>query len=1789
MATAPTQTDPISLDTTVDNTQQPISLDAGSNRYLLNPNAVESKAFKASYGLQNTVAAIPQNTLQDQLSTGGEETARTEAANKINAQNATDHTNAITQAIAQKGGPLDENDLAFINGVSKFNTYVDPSTVFETAFANTYTDELDKFADPNSGWGNLKQAVQTGQWPTDDVQAYKQFGSSVAALRDYITSRAQDLQSTIGDQSYLDTGIDLGKQLFSLYGEAKLRGNVPGVSVFSGITLDKNLDAQRNKLIDMPFPEAKATIDHIVDTVGKDNPHLALSFLVSMLGQDPTDRLLNKINTVGAVADLAGIVKLGSLPFSAASVALQGKIAMRTALSSMAVDPNVSRAKILASVGNIPAAAVEDASKLVANRIAGSSDITAEGFDKLFRFMKVDQANIMNDPGALTVAEKNALIEQYDTAHARAAQAIAETLRPGLDTSQMSRAQIEALQKETLDRYAGLGNGLISASDPFDEPFTNTKYITFRLGKGAGEFFGSEDEAIQYARTHGVSLTYTPEQVANLEARVADMKGIVESINPQEADTAGLNRYFGYEKQLKDLQSQLDEARANTTVGKAKVGSVEVPAKPFPKQERINELQDILKEPPHMEDDVNGLNSRDALEKELADLQTEKASATVGQQGNGYYIDVTKPVDYTGNVIRDYIYDAERASSQTPKSLARNQNKEGLLTDIPLVDYLRTAEDTLSPEQRALRKSAVYPQARLQSIALEEYKNIKKVYGVFRRGEWKAFKQTLDYAQTAKDPVSGIEGYFFDTPAQLQDFYSRTFGRAPTFREQAAYFATKRWSEYDLALREIALRRNKLRLGAETHQINVVDASGNLTKSPKFDGMVRAKFPGGRGNILIIDNDLNGAQYRYFDEEAKPSTSKAQSLQRMTVKEKKTWNELIQSGAYRLIELYNPEERPFNGWINGGENRVQYVLVKNAETSPLQWEQLPFRGGGHFVYDYSHYVKQAIVRQQKVDGVLQHWYEGDRTVVPVEFKAMGRDFADKMNQVRVLLKAGKAEEAQAFNAKHLPFSWQELTGKFKDGTFNMDEPFHVVPRNKSVFDIDKGMSDRYGSAWRDGTREGSAARNFQVQFTGERDADGLKGIGVSGTRQDPVFNWRPAKKIDPLETMNRSMASIIRSTFYDDYKSQAVEQWLREASPYLKATDNELRSSPFYHFKTATKDAFRPEARDEGVVKQLLANQFKINQLLGIPSEWDTFLHRFSDRLASSVYDGYGPNAAKVARNVITPQWALHTLRDPARFLRSITFNAYLGLFAPYQVFVQMASYVNMFGLSPRYATAGTMGAYLHLISRFNTSDEILNSLDKIASRFSLPGVPKFQPGEWKEAMQALDKTGFGHVGGEYGPLSTLNYAKPISSGGQTFLSWGRKPFQMGEASTRVGAWYMAFKEFRDAHPTGALTKTDLQQILDRADLYYGNMSSASNSVLHTGFLSLPTQFYAYTLRLAELFWSKRIGETPLERWATRGRLVMANAAMFGLPMGAGIAGFPLADYLRQEFLDNGYFGFTKPYTPANVQAKGADSWDWLQHIVNEGIPQTLGLLATGSNSNFGSRYGSGGFSALRDTVFGDAGFMSTLMGASSKLTLNTIHNMDGFVQAASAIVHGDPEKYPLTLSDAYDIVKEVSSVNRATAAYVAWTTGKLISKNGQLVRDDASKWDAINTIAFGLNDAMQSDVHNISVNLKNQEASIKQGIQRFQLQFDRGLRAAANNDDTNANAFFKKAVAELTFFDVPTERASAALAQAYRGNESLIQRIAWSRYVKNAKPGQVDTYMNTMRQITDSLQKGNQ
>lgn len=1683
------QEDPFEVDNSEATTAAPSS-----------PETLDSRSFKIKYGLGDIIQKSRDQIYAD-LQNGDEPDMRERMAGEIDKRKSAALEDTIKQATANKGMPLTQEEVGGLTDIIKnLSQTTDPQTVFEEAYGKQFIGELENTAARNPD--NILTDAQQ-KYP-EQVAAELLNNSSMVAKRELLLTKLQNVNDEIKAQGWLGWGFDQAKSMLPGYTDTQLRQNIDSVGVFKGLGLGENLEAQRTALLRMTPTEMKATVDKVVDSlnngVAGGNPALAASWLQAMVGGDSTDILFHDLSVPMDAAGLGigkGALKVGKGIVSKIVGKEDAQLLSDTAkaakdMAQASADPSVSKSTIEAASGDLKQSAI---TRAVSDAVADAhqaTDATKRGLESLSSVHRTDLQKAIANPGRFGQDIVNRIEEMYDAVGPIMQKAAEIGKVERLPEVMSNEVAVRSIVDSMKDTYKGLRNSIIDVSKPYKENLAGNWFVDFYMGHNDGTYFTQRSVAENFIKFHGLNDASIEEgasiaatKVGKAERSIRDSlqlaKDTVEKIDKRIAE----NKYATDARRQKDLETKsflTDEAIPN-------------------------------------------------YEKKLSNTLTQKA--TVEQQGLGYYIKITKPVNETDDAVRDVI--AATTNTKVPEnSISSFLNAWGL-------GKYRTPEDTLSKADRANRLIATYNPSELTSLLRKNSPNIQRLATVKpkftnSRQKWEDFQRVIEQGQELWDVNTKKKGYFFESPDELESAYMSWFKRMPDEDEVLAYFEFKRNMEIDRAFRNIAEHRNQSRVGAETHKVISTDPEGKSFPTPEFSGVTRKVLGGSKSNVAII-----GDKYGF---------EKVKSLASMSTKDKEKLQELIDNGTFKLIEIYNPELRPLNGYGAIDDSRIRYVLAKTVETRDLDWNHVPRRGGGHVEYDYKYYIKQAKMKFDKISG--DNWYEGDTTVMPVQVYKMGADFAKKLDAVRKLLKDKQEDAAKNYSNKNLHIPWETVQswfkgelqpdGKWSGARLSLHEPIQVVEKNRSIASMSDELERRYKN-FRNGEKEGSLARQNRVEFSQERDSGDVFTIENKGTADNPLYNIVPAAKVDPITVLNRGLNKIAKSNFMDDYKTMSVEHWLQQAGKYLNASQSEIRHSPFYYFQEAK---FLP-GTDPIIKGQLETAKFHIQQLIGQPSDTAQKLQRVSQKLADAAYSKLGPDSKLVN------EWDLGKLRDPFKLLRSLTYHVKMGLFNIPQFIVQAGNYSNILGIAGyRYAAPGTLGAQLHFWSRLNSSPELIDLFDRMASRFNLPGTSHWRPGEFKEAFEEFKKTGFGNVGGEYAALDDPMNQKVITQGVDTFLDASTMFVRGGEQNSRYGAWYTAFKEFRDKKPFGKLTEQDRSDILQRADLLNINMSRASSSALHSGVMSIPTQFLTYQIRLFELFVSNRI--TPKERF----RMFYTNSLLYGMPMGVGLTGIPAAGYIRQKMMENGYVVGDNFFSTAAM----------------EGVLSAIGAIVTGKGDpsagtwfDFGDRLGNKGLEFLGGVNRADKTFLDIAGGPAYSIIKGTVEQSDGFLNAMMNLVRPDSELFPLAPEDFIDLLKEISSVNSFYRTLAILNTGRFISKKESWLAD-ATPFQAVFAGLTSFKDQRINDIQTLRAAAESQKEYEKEIEKRFLQEYRRAVVAGKNNDEGQATTYFKRAKAVLAIGGYPEDKISSLVSRAANDNKSVLDRVTFDFYTK--KPDKV-------------------
>jgi len=1775
---------PLQLENTQEPAPQPLPLPDGSvGPAPMTEQRAQRVAFNTVFG-QNKKDPDYRKTYDEvyaALTSGQEDTVRQEIATRQDAENALQTQRTITDLMSKTTAPVNALQVQLaISALTK--KPVDPATVVEKDYGYQYIAELDRMAQRNP---LAPYTIYTQYAPQDAIQL-KSTGSTLVGQRQITIDAVERAKARLEKQSWgfsdifgnfpaifgmigkgpaenlqnlkeyrrnPDDGFggyiadQLKPVVNPFYNDMKLRGLVNGrwFSGFGTNLVQTQLEQEIfeiNQIRDLP--EYKRRVDELVDRVGDDNPALAVQIAEAFHGRaTSTVNLDNAFNIADLSIIAGGIARAGRGIVNFARNLSDINVARRAARDVVRSTESTEPPAVAMAQG---AGDTQEAGIQKAVDLLQKDDIQKQA-DALTSHLKTNQIFITTDRGPPPVevgntryyfggdlgsAEKTGYRSFDDATNFGAAEHI-----HFVDVPKPAKGEPPASIKLTPEQQTALV--------PYEtRPAHSNNYreLATRLVNTAQGFIGDVQRAIlEMSRVERIPALLKVE--AAMRAVTEDLKGALPSLSDHIIDVT------------------------------------------VPKKNAITNSYDYSyhlgqKGARHFEDR--------ATAEEWGRLRLGNIQHTVEGEGSTFYVKVTKPLPLNADIVRDGLLASDSALFKERGAFKSYFSR------------FRTPDEILSKDHRENRKLAVYSAAIYQELRRGQEKFIQDLRnGVIKddpvTGEsfarlksdtlnraWyfennklgaqarlkrlEEFNRTLDAAKSLEHPVTGDPGYWFRNIGELEDFYQTHFQHRPDRVTIEAYFAQKNLSDLDHALRNWRVVTNMRQNGVQQFRLNSLSPDGkNFIQSQWFDGITQSKLPSGDEAILVLGDHLEDSKVGVLNKSGPKFTNDARKA--------------VEKGEATVIRLWMPEKNPLldYGVYKPEDGMPVYVLVKTGrhEVKDIAWEQVPYKEGGHFVYDAEHYIKQANVVHEKIGNVFRRRYYGDATIMPMKIRAMAEDVADKLDNFRALLLAKDEDGAKAYlRANPIGVDYDEVRGWFnkkknlKTGVveppmLNKTEKIQVVRKNENIWDRSSELRDKYpkGPGEIEDGRKSSLATQYSVEFTGQRDANNLKTVVNEGTVTNPLYKYVDAEFMDPIPTLQRSLNRIINSTFLDDYKQFAVEHWIQAAAGsrakggfgVMRNTIDEFRSAPMYFFHYGE---FRPDAPIE-LVRNFEAQREAIKGLLRQETAWTKSVNAIYDDLTDHIYLKDNLAGKFISQGVA--DWMLPIMQDPVGYFRKIAFHAKLGLYSVPQLLVQSASYVNMYAIAgARPATLGSAAATLRIYDAINPAHRAF--LDAQLAKVRLPGFEKYwwKPGEFTEATELLERTGFGHVQNEVSYLGNKLIESTIKNQTQQFLDAGTWFFRMGEKNTRHGAWYIAYKEFRAKNPTGKITETDLRSILDRADLLSGNMSRASSSILHQGVLSATTQFMAYQMRMTE-----QLTGTRLTRWE-KGRLVATNAAIYGVPAASGLSGIPyFGDKARELMIENGYI----------------PGQHWYSTLLGEGLISMLGTLITGTPYNVGNRFGNWGYEQIREVYREDGDILKAVGGAPYSLVANSISNLDPFFKWVQAEFKG--EKFNIQRAHVLDVMSELAGPNNFRKTLVAMNTQKYLSNRG-LYLDDTSPTKALFMGLTGLKDVRIDDIrHYKNINDEMDEMQ-KKATQGYMREYQRGLQALSDKDPELAQEYFDNAKFYAIGSGLSPTREMQIFKQTVDANRPLISKIDWRFYgeAKNVPPGKEELYATTYRNI---------
>lgn len=742
-------------------------------------------------------------------------------------------------------------------------------------------------------------------------------------------------------------------------------------------------------------------------------------------------------------------------------------------------------------------------------------------------------------------------------------------------------------------------------------------------------------------------------------------------------------------------------------------------------------------------------------------------------------------------------------------------------------------------------------------------------------------------------------------------------------------------------------------------------------------------------------------------------------------------------------------------------------LIKKSELSraPLRRDVIGYSEGGHRMYKGSHFVKQTATDA------------GGRLLNPHVFitgnnKNVLQDWADKMNSARAAWKAGEGKDPQWLDDniflgdRGLP-TGEEFIKQIEAGNISKNHDLEVV--------FDREMPKAY-----------QTLRDDVVHFV-DPGADPLEGLMKSRGRMyysrkgDALKNSFGdfAETVDPWETLNQSLTRITKDTTFSNYKLNTLQRFKRTYGPYLQLKDLDSVNSLYELVNAPIKQGIG----DPAVIKQIKNQQAAIKNVLGFQTGFD----RWWTQTNRSISEWILGDAKGGWREGAYDAWEWSRRNNPVQALKSFAFDTKLGMWNWGQLPIQASTMLAAIALSPKY---GFQGMHLAPLIAWKSMGSKSNTLDLLAERGLWKPAGFSSATELKYFAKLIDETGVLAVDSTHALLNKYGSDRVFGSVSklQAAREAGRFFFYSAEKLNRVTAARIAYGEAIDAGLKPG-TANFREAFLRGTDKYSFNMMGESAARFQHGLMSIPSQFWAYSFRMADAMLGKQFTKEQ------KTRLIFSQFVL------AGSAGIPAGEVMSSLY---------QKWTGDPITMDD----DHVAALFDRGVVDSFINWATGADVQVGAKIGTQDLisNVVKDlfgySQYGEKSLADIVVGATGSTAVSIGPAMFDVVKYATAESGGETG-IPVTEDALLRLAVEVSSVSNALKAYSVYNYGQYKTKKGQ-IQVSGLPSEAAFFIAAGI---VPGQLDTLSA-IQNIESSRKEAIKEAARKLENWRQEAFTNHD---------------------------------------------------------------------------
>lgn len=525
-------------------------------------------------------------------------------------------------------------------------------------------------------------------------------------------------------------------------------------------------------------------------------------------------------------------------------------------------------------------------------------------------------------------------------------------------------------------------------------------------------------------------------------------------------------------------------------------------------------------------------------------------------------------------------------------------------------------------------------------------------------------------------------------------------------------------------------------------------------------------------------------------------------------------------------------------------------------------------------------------------------------------------------------------------------------------------------------------------------------------------------------RKDAVLMGYGGQKlptIAPFEAISRSLMSSVAKQTEMAYETRSIMRLFKTALEKNLLPRDNIALIRNMSLRQKARNMIIDTGTDAG--KKLELERKKILSRLDKQRQLDNAYHKARESLANVLWDkGWKKASEKID--------ALSA--DPVAGTRGIVFDAYLGLGAIDQFYVQASQMINIVGMADKTIglQASVVAPYFRktLMNGHKAPTEVMAKLTS--------GILGVTPEQFISMIDTFKKSGKGFVNASVADLGEDSAGKVIARNIREKL---RIAYTEGELMARVTAHVAASMEYiKKFGPAADLSSQHATRwVTHRSDVFTNGMTSSSRHPIE----QLPMmQFMSFSMRMAEWYFSGMLGGKGVLDTKKKLKLFTFQLGMYGA------AAIPGGGYLLDWYNRN--YG---------VELNDSDFYQ-----IRYGLIDNLIRYATGVETEIGRRlaWGEGLFDTLSN--FQDQSMTATMLGPVGTLgttVLDSVNKMVFNIRTGGT---------SMIAEDALDVFRSIKSVNMAYNAWTAFRWGIIRSRKGDILADGLPTGEAV-AIALGV------------------------------------------------------------------------------------------------------------------------